>query len=416
MKDSKTTIRPRLRASSVAGRPGTVYFHIYHAGRSTQLVTPVRLDLQHWDEAAGQVRLPREAAHGSGEPHRLRHARTQLQHLHRRLEDIVAQLHAGHAAFTVDDIRRHFRQEADAPDFVSYANALIACMQSAHRMNTARNCRTALTRLTASTAARHIPFSAITQQSMQAFERQLSEEHVSPNSISCYMRSLRAVYNKAVAAGLTEQTHPFSKVYTGIARTRKRAVGIGTIRAISRLPLPPHSPLALARHLFLFSYYTRGMAFVDIAFLRKSNLVGTGTLVYHRRKTGQRIEIHLEPCIRHILRTYIGASADSPYIFPILSTTEPRQAFLQYRRFLCGYNAQLRRLAAMVHHDGSLSSYSPRHTWATEARNCGIPLSVISAAMGHTSERTTQIYLASMDNDIIDRANRKLCRNLTSAP
>ena len=56
--------------------------------------------------------------------------------------------------------------------------------------------------------------------------------------------------------------------------------------------------------------------------------------------------------------------------------------------------------------------YIFRHSWASIAKSKNIPISVISEGMGHDSEMTTQIYLASLDNAVVDRANAQILKDL----
>ena len=225
------------------------------------------------------------------------------------------------------------------------------------------------------------------------------------------MRVLRAVFNKAVREGIVSQSSPFRNVYTGVDRTRKRAVGEETVIRLRRLNLE-HSPsLALARDIFIFSYCARGMAFVDIAFLRKQDIAG-GAICYVRRKTGQRLTIRIEPCMGDIIERYAPVTRTSDYVFPLLNAEDPVRGFSQYQTALGYYNRRLKRLAELLELETPLSSYTSRHTWATTARNHNVPLSIISAGMGHASEKTTQIYLASLESSVIDQANRSIIASL----
>ena len=222
------------------------------------------------------------------------------------------------------------------------------------------------------------------------------------NSVSFYMRVMRAIYNKAVRQRLVEQQSPFVDVYTGIDHTRKRAVSESLIAELYRLKLEPDSALAMCRDLFIFSYCTRGMAFIDIAYLKRSN-IQNGVICYARRKTGQLLKIKIEPSIQRIIDRY--ADPNRPYIFPILRTMDVAESYEQYQYALNTHNRLLGRLSKIL---GCvrLTSYTARHSWATAARNHNVPISVISQGMGHTSERTTQIYLTMLENSVIDEANR----------
>lgn len=157
--------------------------------------------------------------------------------------------------------------------------------------------------------------------------------------------------------------------------------------------------------MFIFSFYARGMAFVDIVYLKKSN-IQNGYITYVRHKTGQELTIRIETRLQNIINQY--EKKDSPYLFPILNTEDENKAYSQYEIALNYYNRQLKRLSKLLEPNINLSSYTPRHTWATTARNKNVPLSIISAGMGHSSEKTTLIYLTKIDNSIIDEVNKAI--------
>lgn len=163
--------------------------------------------------------------------------------------------------------------------------------------------------------------------------------------------------------------------------------------------------------MFVFSYCARGMAFVDMAYLKKEN-VDSGRITYCRHKTGQYLTLHIEPCMAAILERYGRVYPESPYLFPVLTDEQPDQAYRQYRTGLNYHNRKLKRLGKLLGEPLPLSSYTPRHRRATAARNHNVPIAVISAGMGHSSERTTLIYLDSLDNAVIDNANEKILKGL----
>lgn len=292
---------------------------------------------------------------------------------------------------------------------IDYMRTLIEQFKAANRYGTAANYTKVMKSVVQFSGSYRLRITTITEQWVTKYNIYLTKRGLVRNSISFYMRILRAVYNRAVRQHWAEPTSPFSDVYTGIDSTRKRAIDERLISEINQHKLPADSSLSLARDLFIFSYCTRGMAFVDMAYLRKANLQNS-VLCYTRRKTGQLLSIRVETNIKRILDRY--ASADSPYLFPLLTSTEPSEAYKEYRKALNHYNRQLERLAVLIPRIGKLTSYTARHSWATAARNHNIPISVISAGLGHTSEQTTRIYLALMENSVIDEANRKIIGHL----
>lgn len=290
---------------------------------------------------------------------------------------------------------------------LGFMNVQINDLKANGKWGTARN----YSRTTGSFASfldgTDIPFSLFNQELVARYNCWLQQREVTRNSISFYMRVLRAAYNKATELRLTEQSYPFTNVYTGVAVTRKRAVDEKIILQLLKTDLSASPSLALSRDLFVFSYCTRGMAFVDMAHLRKKE-VSSDTISYYRHKTGKQLVIGIEPCIDEIIRRYGKMTKESPYVFPIISSEKPEKAYTQYQTALGYHNRKLKKLAKLIGLDTPLSTYTPRHTWATAARNRNIPIAVISAAMGHASEKTTQIYLDSFENSIIDQANRLL--------
>ena len=212
---------------------------------------------------------------------------------------------------------------------------------------TSRNYRRALNSFSAFLDGDDIPFSSLDSALACRYESWLWQQKVARNSSSFYMRILRAVYNKAVKQGLAVQTFPFREVYTGVARTSKRAVDEETIRKLQRLDLSGSPALALSRDMFVFSYCARGMAFVDMAYLKKED-VGGGRITYYRHKTGQYLTLRIEPCMVTILERYGRTCPESPYLFPILTDEQPELAYRQYRTGLNYHNRKLKRLGKLL--------------------------------------------------------------------
>lgn len=294
---------------------------------------------------------------------------------------------------------------------LGYLKREVSLLLDAGQFGTAHNYQRALNSFSSFLDDIDIPLSMLNSELLCLYEKWLGKRKVKKNSSSFYMRILRAAYNKAVKERLVVQTFPFSEVYTGIAKTAKRAIKEDTILKLQQLDLSGSSALALSRDMFIFSYSTRGMAFVDMAYLKKTDVTG-GMITYCRHKTGQLLALRIEPCMKMILERYMSDTWESPYVFPIITSEDPELAYRQYQNGLNYHNQKLKLLGKQIGEKLPLSSYLARHSWATAARNHNVPLSVISAGMGHTSERTTLIYLDSLDNTIIDNANNRILKKL----
>ena len=230
------------------------------------------------------------------------------------------------------------------------------------------------------------------------YEAYLKSRGNTPNTISFYMRILKAVYNRAVEAGLTEQRHPFKFIYTGVEKTMKRAISLNDLKRIKGLDL------SLKPNMFLFCFYTRGMSFIDMAYLRKKDLQN-GILSYRRRKTGQQLFIKWEKCMQGILDKY--PVNETEYLLPII-TKRDEDYRKQYTNELHRVNHLLKKIGKQLDLPIPLTMYVGRHSWASVAKSRNVPISVISEGMGHDSENTTQIYLASLDTTVVDKANKKI--------
>ena len=390
------TIKAKLRPSSIEGKPGTVYYYVSHKRCVRCIGSDIRLLPEEWDEKMQRIISGRPDA--GNLQNRMD---SGLATLHR----IVRELESGRPTFSTDDIVSEFRDPNRHVRVIPFFQEQIRFLTDCNRLGTAMNYRRAVSALSSFLGGREICFHEITPQFVEHYSDYLLRKGMVRNSLSFHMRILRAVYNKAVRRGYAEQTHPFNDVYTGIDRTRKRAVGESVISRLIQLKIENKPHLKFARDVFLFSFYTRGMAFVDMAYLRKSD-IQEGVIRYARHKTGQPLAVRVEPCIQAIVDRY--ADADSPYVFPILDGDDPKTCFRKYKTELRLYNARLRKLSVLLGTGQRLSSYTSRHSWATMARNHNVPISVISAGMGHTSERTTQIYLTSLENALIDNANRQM--------
>ena len=225
------------------------------------------------------------------------------------------------------------------------------------------------------------------------------------------MRSLRTVYNKVVAKKEVKVCeNPFTTVFMGKTKTKKRSISDKDILRLQQLVLPAGSYMKLCQDALLFSLYALGMPFVDMAYLKHSQ-ISNGLILYYRQKTKQPVHIQIEPCIQKIIDRY--HRPDSKYVFPFITSDDKIKALHQYLTNLGRYNRTLKRIAAMAGISENLTSYTMRHTWASFAFRNNIDLPIISKALGHTNTNTTITYIREIDDAPIAEANRKLLEKLT---
>lgn len=259
-----------------------------------------------------------------------------------------------------------------------------------------------------------IPFSDVDIAFLNKFEEYLKAKGKGGNTIYLYLRTLRALFNKAIKEEVCgEQYYPFKKFslskYANI-KTNKRAISKPDIRKIISLKVKDDN-LILARDLFLFSYYCRGMNFTDIAFLKWKD-INNKRMSYTRQKTKELFNIELlEPAIK-ILNYYKSETYQSKgsYVFPIFNEAHvsPQTLYNRKVKILRVVNKNLKKIGEKAKIEIPLTTYVARHTYATILKNQGISTSIISQALGHDSEKTTQIYLESFQNEILDKASRSI--------
>jgi len=304
---------------------------------------------------------------------------------------------------------KHFvgGRRKDNRDFVKMARGVIEQAKEEESYSRAANYGTALRSFLRFYRASPLCICDITEEVITNYQRWLQHHDICMNTISCYMRSLRSIYNKVVEK--TAEASPFDKVFTGKTPTEKRAITVDDIKRIQSLHFPERSHLSFYRDIFLFSVFTMGMPFVDIAHLRKTS-ISDGVISYRRRKTGQSIKVAVEPCIWQIIERY--SVAGSAYVFPILTDGDENisgsDTFLQYKSKLRAYNYALKRIGEMAGVSRRLTSYVGRHTWASIAYKSCIDLPIISRALGHTSTNTTMTYIKEIEHSKLWEANKRL--------
>ena len=247
---------------------------------------------------------------------------------------------------------------------------------------------------------------ALNKEIVEDYECYLRRKGLTLNTVSFYLKRLRAIYNKAQETFGFPNLHPFAYAFTKATQTAKRALTTIEIQKIANAET--YSELeSLAKDLFLFSYYTRGMSFVDIASLKKSD-IRNGCLIYKRKKTGQELRMAWRECMQEIVDRH--PSLDGVHLLGILDATLAKDIRKQCHYIQCRINQALKKITDRMDISKHVTMYCARHSWATIANEQNVPINIISESMGHKSERTTRIYLKSINADKIDRYNDLLIK------
>lgn len=386
------TIKVKFRESTIQKKKGTINYLLTRNKESKYITTPYKIYSYEWDHKHSLISISNAEYQRRQD---LQLIESSIVRDIRHLQQIITYEN------NIDTIISLF-QKAQSETLLS-----AFCERVANELFNANQTRTAKAYLTSVRSFLRfrngvdISFEELNSRLILEYERYLKKQRVCNNTISFYMRNLRAIYNRAVEESYTEQRLPFKKVFLGNDKTRKRAIDEDVILRFKMLDLSMSPRLELSRDMFMFSLYARGMAFVDLAYLTKEHIQGE-YIVYQRHKTGQKLNIKLELCMKTIIEKY-SPSCKGAFLLPILS-----EKGHNYDSALRLHNMRLKDISNLMGLDKPLTSYVARHSWATLAKKKGISTQIISESMGHNNEKTTRIYLSSLDKSVIDDANAKL--------
>ena len=398
------SIKVKFRPSTVADHEGTIYYQIIHDRKPRQLLTDYHVFPSEWDVNRATVVTTQKSNRKSF----VLSIRERIRWDVERLTKIIRKLDNNGLTYTADDVIDEFNRYANEYSLFNFMESIIIKLKQNGKIRTSETYTVTLNSFKKFREDEDIMLDCLNSEIMEAYEAWHQQRGVSPNTISFYTRILRAVYNRAVENEIIENRNPFRHVYTGVDKTVKRALPLSIIKKIKALDLSLTPALDFARDMFIVSFMLRGMSFIDMAYLRKSDL-SNGYVTYRRRKTGQLLTIEWTKEMQMMLDKYPENSTD--YLLPIIKNTGTNERYT-YRNVGYNINPNLKTIAKKVGITIPLTLYVARHSWASVAKAKGIPLSVISEGMGHDSEATTQIYLASLDTSIVDKANSLILKSL----
>lgn len=391
------TVKIIYRPSASGTSPGTLYFRLIHKRRIKQIHTGLHIFINEWDEVEEKIK-----ANGiDSRAEYLKRAKKSLSDNRNKLNQIIRIFEKEKEDYGVEDIVEKYNSSDTITDFISYCHSEIAKCKERGQESCADHYQSTVNSFIRFYGDAVLPFPQIDSDLISRYEGAMKKDGLCLNTVSYYMRKLRALYNQAVEDGYTDDRQPFKHVYTGVAKTVKRAVSLGFVKALKNLNLVDRPLDAFARDIFLFSFYLRGMAPVDIAYLQKKDLQN-GFVCYRRRKTSQLLKIKWTAEMNAIVLRY--GDANSEYMLPLIKSSDKvvRRQYLSATHLI---NKHLKELGKEIGLAEPLTLYVARHTWASVALSNNVPIRVISQGMGHDSEKTTRIYLASLDTSTLDKAN-----------
>ena len=400
------TIKLRFRPSSVPEAEGTLYYQVIHKRKVKWISTEHHIYADEWDENTETIVVAARSERKGA----LALMQCKIDWALKRWQTILDRLERSYKDYTVEELCETFSKEQTYKTVFVFLQEQVTKKEQMKRQGTARTYGNAYRCFKAFREDVDLTFDELTSDMIECYEAWLIDKRLKQNSIRCYLRTLNTLLCKAVEEGLLNNTNLFSHVRLSYVKTTKRAISEKELKVIANLELPENSTMAFARDIFMFSFYMRGMPFVDIAYLRKTDLKN-GMCTYCRKKTNQCLMVEWEKAQQKILDRYAHQMENKSYLLPIIKEEDGTE-YKQYQRMQININRALKKIGEMAELKMPLTTYVARHTWASVARDMNIPIAVISEGMGHNSIKTTQVYLNSIDISRINEANKRIIKRI----
>jgi site-specific recombinase XerD len=382
----------------------TIIIRLCHFQKTTSISTGKSIPLHYWDDKNKKVR----ANYG-----RKSDVNLLNQFLYEQLGKArniinVLELKNELRFLSINQVKERISKRRKFDSFFEYGDKLVEDLIKANRLGSAKSYRGLLTRLRSYTKKKDLKFNDINYEFLVNFETFHLSNNNSLNGLASYLRTLRSIYNKAIKDRLIEkEAYPFNDYQIKTTPTSKRAIQYESVLKLLHYKTEKGSWPFHYKNYFLISYLLFGMSFIDMAFLKKKNIVGD-RIKFQRKKTSKNYNILITDQLMEILDFYLVDKENDDFILPILNSNTLTEQYKQVQEARNRYNKGLRRIAKQCGIKEYLTSYVSRHSFATHAMLKDIPLHVISSMLGHSKLNTTQIYLDSLPTTILDKYHKQL--------
>jgi site-specific recombinase XerD len=383
-----------------------IVLRITHHQKVTQINTGFYLNPKDWNETTRSIK---PSFKGSA---------TRINNLLQKKKseaiDVIAKLDEQKVldTLTAVELKKWIEKRPERTSFFAFAQTLIDEMKEANRIGNAKYYKEVISTIKKFNCDRDMTFLDINLAFLNRLETHHLKKGQSYNGLAAKLRAIRAIYNKAIKAKLVDkELYPFAEYSIKTVKTRKRAINPAAIRKIEEKHFEPGHPLFNARNYFLVSLYLRGMSFTDLAHLKMENIID-GRIQYERKKTGMQYDIKITEATQAILTFYTAKKGKDEFVFPIIRSSDIEEQYRQVEWARRRFNKKLKLLAIECEIQENLTSYVSRHSFATIAKNLGHPTASISDMLGHTNIKTTEIYLDSLQSDLLDDLHEQIIKKI----
>ena len=381
-----------------------IILRLSHFRKTTSIRLGASVPLNFWDERSEKIKK------SYGNAVTVKKLNNNLLKAKVRAINIIDQLNEKEELnyLSISQIKNKITKKATVNSFFDYSNSIIEDLKKVERYGNANSYYAVTKILKKFNKENDLKFNEVNYEFLKKFEEFHYSRGNSTNGLAVYMKTIRAIYNKAIKAGIIpKDAYPFTNYRIKTTPTEKRALDINSIKSIMMLDLKETDSLFHFRNYFLTSYMLYGVSFIDMAFLKLENIIDN-RIKFFRSKTSKPYDIKITSQLKEILACYTKNKDKSDFIFPIIKREKYE---LQYKDVLWArkaYNQGLKQIAEKCNIEQRVTSYVSRHSFATQAMLQDVPLQAISAMLGHNRLTTTQIYLKSLPSEVLDDYNKKL--------
>jgi integrase len=376
-------------------------FRLSHLGKTLPISIGISIKPTDWDDTKRQIK---KSYTGVSSVTRMNN---QLQKKKASIFDKINRLDDEGTlnGYSIAQLKKLIIGSETTSDFFGYSNSLISELNEAGRYGNAKIYKTVIGVIKSFHKKSQLDLREINIEFLKKFETYHLSKGNSWNSLSVYLRTVRAIYNQAISSAVIERKYyPFNTYKIRQTKTQKRAISNIDLRKIVDLKLDEEHECYHARNYFIISYFLYGLNFIDMAFLKPSNIIA-GRVQFKRKKTGKEYSIKISPQLKPVLDFYIKGKNNDDFVFPIIKRVAGIDQYHDVKRARATYNKKLKIIGNLCSIETKLTSYVSRHSFATQAMIKGVPLTAISEMMGHSRLNTTQIYLKTLPNEVLDDYN-----------
>ncbi len=386
-----------------------VVFKVYLGDKSSIITLPFTCAKSEWDEKNKRFRKKYP---------KYKEINEALMKQEVRLQNAIDELETQEIDYSLNDVIEAFKQDIKGNKVkkISVSNFILQRIKELNmekRFGYVKTLKDTYASLFKFEKSKKITFKDITPEFLNKYETFLRQS-CTDGGIAVRMRDIRTIYNRAIVSGYAKKSnYPFDvyKISKLKKNSRKIALTSEEFKLFKKFDVEKYQKYVETYQMFLFSYYTGGMNFKDLMYLKWDN-VKDGRLVYKREKTKGDFNLIISPDAQKVLEYFKGhpSSENEDYVFPIIhkyGLTE-KQINGRYKRSIKKFNKQLKFIAEEQGIDKNITSYVARHSFATHLKFNGVSEDVISQLMGHSNVSVTKSYLNDFGNDILDDALSKL--------